>query len=197
MSVAAQECMSQNQAKYIMSTDTRSLTDCQFFLRGTCSKGVACPFRHCQAALLTDRTCENWLAYACYDVACPYRHGSTGYSTASSIGATKDATSVEICKFFMHGRCSKGDQCTFRHVVNEETNKISNNSSKPIVTKRKATDILNRYSIRHKAAEIEQQLELQKIADAKKSPETDVDRSCKEEDSGALEEPTLKDSNIS
>ncbi|KAI5614393.1 zinc finger CCCH domain-containing protein 11A [Silurus asotus] len=48
--------------------------DCYFFYYSTCSKGDACPFRHCEAAMGNETVCGLWQENRCFRKICKYRH---------------------------------------------------------------------------------------------------------------------------
>ncbi|KAI2803181.1 hypothetical protein BLOT_007304 [Blomia tropicalis] len=48
--------------------------DCYFYFYSTCTKGVKCPFRHCDQALGSEVVCEAWRRGKCRDMKCPFRH---------------------------------------------------------------------------------------------------------------------------
>ncbi|XP_023422608.1 zinc finger CCCH domain-containing protein 11A-like [Cavia porcellus] len=48
--------------------------DCYFFFYSTCTKGDACPFRHCEAALGNETVCTLWQEGRCWRPLCRYRH---------------------------------------------------------------------------------------------------------------------------
>ena len=53
----------------------QSLTDCMYFLAGTCHKAENCRYRHCRTAADQLNKCRNW-PKTCKNVACRYRHPS-------------------------------------------------------------------------------------------------------------------------
>ncbi|XP_046731172.1 zinc finger CCCH domain-containing protein 11A isoform X1 [Silurus meridionalis] len=48
--------------------------DCYFYYYSTCSKGDACPFRHCEAAMGNETVCGLWQENRCFRNICKYRH---------------------------------------------------------------------------------------------------------------------------
>ncbi|XP_033822463.1 zinc finger CCCH domain-containing protein 11A [Periophthalmus magnuspinnatus] len=48
--------------------------DCYFFYYSTCSKGDACPFRHCEAAIGNEIVCNLWEEGRCFRPVCKFRH---------------------------------------------------------------------------------------------------------------------------
>eukprot|EP01105_Mastigella_eilhardi_P023862 TRINITY_DN6091_c0_g2_i2.p3 TRINITY_DN6091_c0_g2~~TRINITY_DN6091_c0_g2_i2.p3 ORF type:complete len:215 (+),score=50.86 TRINITY_DN6091_c0_g2_i2:22-645(+) len=85
----------------------KALTDCRFFLLGTCVKGAECEFRHSFGALANVVPCKFWLAGTCRNPMCPYRHPPK----AGAVGAKTQLP----CLFYNAGRCNKGAACPFSH----------------------------------------------------------------------------------
>lgn len=88
-----------------------SLTDCVFFLRGQCTKGSDCPFRHADAARTNPVPCRYWLQDACANPDCRFRHPTL-------------PTSVDGSRIFCHfqasyGHCEKNAAgvCLFAHAA--------------------------------------------------------------------------------
>ncbi|XP_020786561.2 zinc finger CCCH domain-containing protein 11A [Boleophthalmus pectinirostris] len=48
--------------------------DCYFFYYSTCTKGDACPFRHCEAAIGNEVVCNLWEEGRCFRPVCKFRH---------------------------------------------------------------------------------------------------------------------------
>ncbi|KAM4587804.1 zinc finger CCCH domain-containing protein 11A isoform 1-T7 [Odontesthes bonariensis] len=48
--------------------------DCYFYYYSTCSKGDSCPFRHCEAAMGNESTCNLWKEGRCFRTVCKFRH---------------------------------------------------------------------------------------------------------------------------
>ncbi|KAG7319110.1 hypothetical protein KOW79_017584 [Hemibagrus wyckioides] len=48
--------------------------DCYFFYYSTCTKGDACPFRHCEAAMGNETVCSLWKENRCFRNVCKFRH---------------------------------------------------------------------------------------------------------------------------
>ncbi|POI19152.1 hypothetical protein CIB84_016866 [Bambusicola thoracicus] len=48
--------------------------DCYFYFYSTCAKGDSCPFRHCEAALGSERVCRLWVGGWCFRNNCKFRH---------------------------------------------------------------------------------------------------------------------------
>eukprot|EP00727_Mastigamoeba_balamuthi_P004308 m51a1_g13875 putative zinc finger ccch domain-containing protein 17-like (388) ;mRNA; f:638601-640096 len=106
--------------------DERSLTDCHFFMTSGCTKGAACPFRHCEQAKATVTACPGWQPGTCNSVTCPMRHPvrSAAHSLPSVLGAVLIAPllgvveqAVPVCMYFLQGNCTRGAACYFRHVA--------------------------------------------------------------------------------
>jgi len=83
----------------------KSLTDCFFFLQGSCTKGASCEYRHSSNALLTQNFCRYWPLGQCRNVNCIFRH------------PTNTVQKKVPCYYFQHGSCSKGVACPFSHVL--------------------------------------------------------------------------------
>lgn len=50
------------------------MEDCFFYYNSHCTKGPACRFRHCAAALATQTVCRFWLRGTCFRQNCSFRH---------------------------------------------------------------------------------------------------------------------------
>ncbi|KAM9444167.1 zinc finger CCCH domain-containing protein 11A isoform 2-T4 [Clarias gariepinus] len=48
--------------------------DCYFYYYSTCTKGDACPFRHCEAAMGNETVCSLWQENRCFRNICKFRH---------------------------------------------------------------------------------------------------------------------------
>ncbi|XP_049688845.1 LOW QUALITY PROTEIN: zinc finger CCCH domain-containing protein 11A-like [Accipiter gentilis] len=48
--------------------------DCYFYFYSTCDKGDSCSFRHCAAALGSERVCRRWQEGRCFKPTCRLRH---------------------------------------------------------------------------------------------------------------------------
>ncbi|KAM9859686.1 zinc finger CCCH domain-containing protein 11A [Aulostomus maculatus] len=48
--------------------------DCYFYYYSTCTKGDACPFRHCEAAMGNETVCNLWQEGRCFRTVCKFRH---------------------------------------------------------------------------------------------------------------------------
>ncbi|KAK3536858.1 hypothetical protein QTP86_027021 [Hemibagrus guttatus] len=48
--------------------------DCYFYYYSTCTKGDACPFRHCEAAMGNETVCSLWQENRCFRNVCKFRH---------------------------------------------------------------------------------------------------------------------------
>jgi len=54
--------------------DIRPLTDCQYFMRNSCTKGGGCKFRHNDSAKRSTVVCPKWLEHKCMEESCSKRH---------------------------------------------------------------------------------------------------------------------------
>lgn len=59
---------------HINATMTGLGDDCYFFYYSTCTKGDACPFRHCEAAMGNETVCSLWREGRCFRAVCKFRH---------------------------------------------------------------------------------------------------------------------------
>lgn len=74
---------------------------CSFFLKGRCTRGTACPFRHPQSS-------QGSVASA--------GSGSAGNGSGPPTQHTVAASaSTPICTFFQRGLCTRGGACPYRH----------------------------------------------------------------------------------
>ncbi|XP_019476133.1 zinc finger CCCH domain-containing protein 11A-like [Meleagris gallopavo] len=48
--------------------------DCYYYFYSVCLKGDSCPFRHCEAALGSERVCRLWVQGCCFRNDCKFRH---------------------------------------------------------------------------------------------------------------------------
>lgn len=48
--------------------------DCYFYYYSKCTKGDACPFRHCEAAMGNETVCSLWQKNRCFRNVCKFRH---------------------------------------------------------------------------------------------------------------------------
>ncbi|XP_048813902.1 zinc finger CCCH domain-containing protein 11A-like isoform X2 [Lagopus muta] len=48
--------------------------DCYYYFNSVCLKGDSCPFRHCEAALGSERVCRLWIQGCCFRNDCKFRH---------------------------------------------------------------------------------------------------------------------------
>ncbi|KAH3744344.1 Serine/threonine-protein kinase STY46 [Pelomyxa schiedti] len=101
--------------------------DCMFFIRGPCSKGTNCIFRHSDKAKFgSHEVCPTWEQQAmCSDPTCVHLHPKLVLQ--SSKGSQQPLVIVSDvhvipwsrrpdCMYFINsGQCTKGDRCTFRH----------------------------------------------------------------------------------
>eukprot|EP01105_Mastigella_eilhardi_P012111 TRINITY_DN2787_c0_g1_i2.p1 TRINITY_DN2787_c0_g1~~TRINITY_DN2787_c0_g1_i2.p1 ORF type:complete len:1112 (-),score=192.03 TRINITY_DN2787_c0_g1_i2:25-2958(-) len=103
--------------------------DCMFFIRGYCSKGDKCIFRHNEKAKNGSLdVCPYWeRSGKCDDPGCVHLHPKqtgplspkTPPQTPPSHGVGQSLAIPWVrrpdCMFFIRGSCSKGDRCAFRH----------------------------------------------------------------------------------
>ncbi|XP_021001108.2 zinc finger CCCH domain-containing protein 11A isoform X2 [Parasteatoda tepidariorum] len=57
-----------------MEEKFKTLSDCYFYFYSSCTKGDACPYRHCEQALGTERVCSLWKEGRCLRSDCKFRH---------------------------------------------------------------------------------------------------------------------------
>lgn len=103
--------------------------DCMFYVKGTCSKGDLCVFRHSNRARFgTHEVCPTWeRTRDCDDPACPHLHPKMVAPAAGPAGTASVASPFPPipwarrpdCLFFLRSACNKGARCPFRH--NERT----------------------------------------------------------------------------
>lgn len=81
--------------------------DCYYYYYSTCTKGDACPFRHCEAALGSEVVCSFWKAGYCERSAtCKFRH----------MDLIKNR-SKQMCFFETQPGGCKKPHCVFRHRI--------------------------------------------------------------------------------
>lgn len=99
-------------------------TDCEFFFKKKCSKGNRCSFRHANQVLECKYDCLAWAEGNCFNVNCPYLHfrcpkGNfkplVTSSTYSGALETKKSVIMTICKYHLHGKCTRGKACLYLH----------------------------------------------------------------------------------
>ncbi|XP_065066953.1 uncharacterized protein LOC135692660 isoform X6 [Rhopilema esculentum] len=59
---------------FVGKIDYRKLTDCEFYVKGSCTKNLNCPFRHWGAAKKSDSVCSDWQNKQCTNEYCNSRH---------------------------------------------------------------------------------------------------------------------------
>lgn len=107
---------------------------CRFWLKGTCSKGQECPYRHSKG----DKTivCKHWLRGLCKksDINCEYLHiydlsrmplchfyltyGSCNNTDCPFVHQSGDDRDQE-CPWYARGFCKKGPHCRQKHTRKE------------------------------------------------------------------------------
>jgi len=111
----------------------RSSKICSFYLKGTCTKGEDCSFRHEReeisqqappwAGIGTPKSatpeCTFYMKGRCTKGnECKFRHARTPFF--GSMPTLCSPRSTDDCKFFLLGKCSKGNQCRFNHPFRSE-----------------------------------------------------------------------------
>lgn len=103
---------------------------CTFFLSGTCSKGISCPFRHVRGERLV--VCKHWLRGLCkkgdnceflheYDMTkmpeCYFyaRFGECGNKECPFLHIDPEMK-IKVCPWYDRGFCRHGANCKNRHV---------------------------------------------------------------------------------
>lgn len=122
-----------------MSTD-----DCYYyFMKGQCTNRY-CQYRHNPRPKM--KVCHYWATSGCYNYKCPYLHNNYGLTRPPQVGKEQTKGSKEaFCTFHMHGKCTKGDTCQFKHEAESATQLAADeegNSDKI----REAAEILKKYS---------------------------------------------------
>ncbi|XP_032299681.1 zinc finger CCCH-type domain-containing-like isoform X2 [Coturnix japonica] len=79
--------------------------DCYFYFYSTCTKGDSCPFRHCEAALGSERVCRLWMEGGCSRSNCKFRH----------MRIDKQRSLIPCFWENQPGGCQK-PHCAFRHL---------------------------------------------------------------------------------
>jgi len=74
---------------------------CSFFQTGHCRKGEQCPFRH-----------EKDPAQVLEGVPDKQLQHRTG---SASKGKGRGKHTIQVCRYFQQGRCTKGEQCQYKH----------------------------------------------------------------------------------
>ncbi len=136
---------SSNNVPTANKPDWRYLTDCQYFMNGSCRLDN-CTYRHCEDAKYAYVDCRYWNTYTCTNIRCPFKHAGamspraayhhdTGAKAAANSSFVRSSESgkvtstagvtaasrlneelpVAMCAFFMRGKCTKGDSCRYAH----------------------------------------------------------------------------------
>ncbi|XP_072205411.1 uncharacterized protein [Excalfactoria chinensis] len=88
--------------------------DCYFYFYSTCTKGDSCPFRHCEAALGSERVCRLWAEGCCLRADCKFRH----------MRIDKKRSLIPCFWENQPGGCQK-PHCAFRHLKDRGGNGLS------------------------------------------------------------------------
>ena len=122
------------------------MTDCKFYEKGLCQRGVQCSFRHQKFSVTTD-ICADWIAYRCESVMCPKRHPATVPSEVQKDSMTNMKSQPASCKFFLLGRC-KNMQCIFSHdLPDAEHCRATFRDNEKAATSTKRTRYVKRYDV--------------------------------------------------
>ncbi|XP_074599933.1 uncharacterized protein LOC141854223 [Brevipalpus obovatus] len=107
-----------------MSSVDKSNDDCYFFYYSNCTKGDACPFRHCAAALGSEIVCQFWKEGRCTKgTACKYRH----------MDVKKQRSKIECFFEKQPGGCKK-PHCAFMHKVQPKSSPEITPNNPTIIT---------------------------------------------------------------
>ncbi|KAK3102277.1 hypothetical protein FSP39_010142 [Pinctada imbricata] len=82
--------------------------DCHFFYTANCAKGASCPFRHSEAAKVSDIICTFWQQNRCMKPYCPFRH-------ADIIPQQKNRSEIPCYWENQPMGCAKSS-CPFKHL---------------------------------------------------------------------------------
>ncbi|KAJ6621345.1 hypothetical protein B0H10DRAFT_1648007, partial [Mycena sp. CBHHK59/15] len=98
---------------------------CKFFVRGMCSKGYQCRFRHdqiypesleSQVTPLTMKPCKYFVEGACtMGDSCLFSHDIVVQSQGRWQTRRDYPRTASACRYFAQGNCRKGGSCTFLH----------------------------------------------------------------------------------
>jgi len=96
--------------------------DCMFYVKGTCTKGPNCLFRHNRLAKTgSQETCRTWeQTLQCDDPNCTYLHPKMQNTVAGTAPVAVPFPPIPWsrrpdCMYFLRGVCNKGDRCVYRH----------------------------------------------------------------------------------
>ena len=96
--------------------DLRSTQDCAFYVRGTCTKGSQCPFRHNTVRASHAAEAPSALGgKGGGQVDSQQPCCSTRLPPQAAITQMRQQQSTQDCLYFLSGRCTKGSLCAFRH----------------------------------------------------------------------------------
>ena len=187
--------------------DFKPLSDCSYYYSSTCSRGGKCLFRHLFKNTNNVLVCDKWNMYNCFDKGCKYLHPVgpiESYNPSSTVINKADNASrkpdydmsfedktivlTEInadskqninCKYYLHGKCTRGKECSYLHETSDTLNVRTTDINMtneciipqavlphciPIVSKqstitntntnREAKSVLSKYSLKRHIAEI-------------------------------------------
>ena len=106
-----------------------SSTPCIFYLQGRCQKGTSCMFRHPNSSSSSSSMA-------------PRDEVSLNFQ-----GSQIDGDEVEICRYSLRGRCSRGETCLYRHHNTSSSSSLRTREQGD--KKRKAASILAKYSFKN------------------------------------------------
>ncbi len=95
-------CNRHAQGKCPYRHDPEKVAVCRLFLRGSCSRGDACPLRHVVSPDSMP-SCKFFLEGVCAKDDCPYRHVKVNPEAA-------------VCQEYLKGFCSRGEECRKQHL---------------------------------------------------------------------------------
>lgn len=102
-----------------MSAAERQVEDCAFYMKGSCTKGRMCPFRHNPAAARTREVCPIWARYQWCSGMCGKQHPTNPLAPVMvEVPAMMPVSArppAPPCRFFAAGKCTKGASCPFFH----------------------------------------------------------------------------------
>ena len=120
-----------------------SIDDCYYyFMKGLCTNRY-CQYRHNPRPKM--KQCHYWATSGCYNHKCPYLHNNYELTRAPP-AAKEQAKGLKdtLCTFHMHGKCTKGDTCPFKHESESATQiAVDEGNSDKI---QEAAEILKKYS---------------------------------------------------
>ena len=117
---------------------------CYNFQKGSCQNGDSCRFAHVARSTSGDWTCANCSAnnfihrHDCYKCATPRNdvvsHGSSSNSSSNSSSSNNTNQNRDHCLDFQKGRCTRGTECRYRHVMmpQEQIDKYNDTKKKDL-----------------------------------------------------------------